>query len=433
MSARGERILCQHLDDVDSLRVLAKDGLDPDLIPTEEIRRVYNYAMHYYYQSGQESAPSIELLEDQFGDVFGDNEVDINEPPADTIEWVIENLKTDHVQSEFQVTLRDGAGAMNEAAPQHKITVLNEVTTELIKLSIKVEERGANVDFKDGMDQRMQEYILRTQREEVMDGISFPWSQINDYTFGIHPGELAVMAGGPKVGKSLMLALIAWAEHQNDRRAVLYTLENTVEMTLDRIICIAAGVRPDKFQRGECTNDEMDRIMACMDVVCVKDAPLMVCQPDIGKRSVEHLVRDALARDADTLLIDQMSYIELPKATNKTNAIGDALHSLHNMLTTSRRRLPCILANQISREGVKLAQATGHLEMYHMADSAEIERTADWVFGLWQSQMDRGGEVARLQTLGARRQALRDFLLHWSISTSTFSVQGGAQPAVVDQ
>jgi archaellum biogenesis ATPase FlaH len=430
MSARGERVLCQHLDNVDSLRALALDGLVPDLIPTEEIRAVYEYAMHYYYESGQQAAPSMELLEGMFGDVFGDNEIDITEEPPDTIEWAIENLKSDHVQSEFQVKLRDGAAAMNEAPPQDKIEVLNEVTSELIQLSIQVEEHAANIELQDGMHQRVQEYVLRSQREEVMDGMYLPFDEVNDYTFGIHPGELAVMGGAPKVGKSLMLDLTAWKEYQRDRVVVLYTLENTVEMTLDRIICIGAGVRPDAFQRGECSAAENERIAACMDAVCVRDARLMVCQPDIGKRTVQHLIRDALARDADSVIIDQMSYIELPKAASKTNAIGDVLHSLHNMITTGRRRLPVLLANQVSREGVKLAQQTGHLEMYHMADSAEIERTADWVFGLWQTQVDRGGEVARLQTLGARRQALRDFLLHWSISTSTFSVQGATRAAV---
>ena len=159
----------------------------------------------------------------------------------------------------------------------------------------------------------------------------------------------------------------------------------------------------------------------------------MVCQPDLGKRSVEHLVRDAQAREADSLLIDQLSFLELPKAHTLTQSIREALHTLKNMISTGHRRMPCLLANQVSRDGIKQAETTGHLEMWHMADSAEIERTADWLFALYQTRMDRGGEIARFQTLASRRQALRDFLLNWSISTSTFTVMGGAQPAVVDQ
>lgn len=425
-------MLCQHLDDAASLRVLAMDGLDPDIIPTEEIRGVFDYAMHYYYDSGQEAAPSMELLQSMFEDVFADNEIDMDEEPPDTIEWVIEDLKSAHVQSEFQVTLRNAAAAMNEAPPQGKIPVLNEVATGLIQLSIQVEERGFNVDLKEGVGGRVRDYIRRTELEDVMDGLSLPFPEVNNYTFGIHPGELAVLAGAPKVGKSYFMAATAWAEYQRGRAVVLNTLENSIEETIDRIICLAASVSPSRFQEGNCSSDETDRIVACMDAIYAKDTRLMVCQPDLGKRSVEHLVRDAQAREADSLLIDQLSFLELPKAHSLTQSIGAALHTLKNLISTGRR-MPCLLANQVSREGMKLAEATGHLEMWHMADSAEVERTVHWLFALYQTRMDRGGEIARLQTLASRRQALRDFLLHWSISTSTFAVMGGAQPAVVDQ
>ncbi len=62
MSARGEVALVQHLFDVDSLRVLAEEGLHPDVIPTEIVRSMVAWALDYWHRSGRSAAPSIEAF-----------------------------------------------------------------------------------------------------------------------------------------------------------------------------------------------------------------------------------------------------------------------------------------------------------------------------------------------------------------------------------
>ena len=48
-----------------------------------------------------------------------------------------------------------------------------------------------------------------------------------------------------------------------------------------------------------------------------------------------------------------------------------------------------------------------------MAEAAEVERTADWVFGLWQSRTMRDFNRCYLQTLASRREDLLDWSLIW--------------------
>jgi hypothetical protein len=75
--------------------------------------------------------------------------------------------------------------------------------------------------------------------------------------------------------------------------------------------------------------------------------------------------------------------------------------------------LACLLAHQINREGVKKAEQNDSLEMWMMAESSEVERTADWVFGLYASKMEMIGGMAKLQILAARRETLKSWRITW--------------------
>jgi hypothetical protein len=71
--------------------------------------------------------------------------------------------------------------------------------------------------------------------------------------------------------------------------------------------------------------------------------------------------------------------------------------------------------------------------MWHLAESAEVERTADWVFGLWQSDMMRQGAVAYLQTLASRRADIVHWQLGWEPWIGYIECQGDVTRALLAQ
>lgn len=75
--------------------------------------------------------------------------------------------------------------------------------------------------------------------------------------------------------------------------------------------------------------------------------------------------------------------------------------------------MPCILAHQINREGVKAAEKTGKFEMYMLAEGAEVERASDWVFSLYQSNMQREVFQATFQILASRREDVKAWEMDW--------------------
>lgn len=416
MSAgRAERILVQHFIDPDSMAVLAREGMPKEMIPNDAVRMIYTFAMDHYERSGMQTAPSIETLLDHYGNLLADNEIDIEVEAEDTIEYALDVLKGSWVNFKAQEFTREFAESVMAAEHRHRPDVIADFASRLVSMSTSLERRNVKSDMREDVTLRMFEYEDRVKNQHNFNGMRFGISAIDNHVRGIHPGELAILAGGPKTGKSWMLAWAALMDWRAGRTVVIYTLENSVEMTENRILCIGARVDYDAFQKGILSNEEIDRLVAFAQELRASPNPLYIFQPDLGKRTFEHMIATAMIYNVDSVFIDQLTFVELEDSNkSKTERIGEALHTLKGMISTGRRPIPVMLAHQINRDGVKAADKLGYLEMWHLADSAECERTADWVFGMYASRDDQTAMRCKFQTMATRRSWNLNWELFWN-------------------
>src|SRR5690606_29877190 len=162
------------------------------------------------------------------------------------------------------------------------------------------------------------------------------------------------------------------------------------------------------------------------------ETPLHLLRPAPGGRTVDSLVRQAQILEVDTLIIDQLSHLEPTKRFpgRPDLEVGDIVFTLKNLISTGRYRMPCFLFHQINREGVKAADKENMLKMEHLAETAIVERTADWVFGIHRSDAERAMNRAKFQTLAARREVPQHFLLNWNVSQGQITYNGIWRPPV---
>jgi hypothetical protein len=421
MSALGERCLLIHLLDADSLAVIAREGLEPEMIPSEELRQIVGWAVDYYFRSGRTQAPSsaalrgVEAGTTTFGAILDDHEIDMEHEAEDSVEWALDDLRSTYVHKETQRFNREFATDMAGAASDERVAILNHHASNLVRLSISLVRKDIAQDLRTAIAGTLLDYEDRETNRDQFRGMRLGLSEVDAHSFGIHEGELAVWAGAPKLGKSFALAWAAYTEWHNGRAAALFTLENSVEMTLDRIACMAMKINFTDWQRGLCSSEAVEAVREWQVDLEKSETPLWVVQPDLGRRSIEQMVREAQVREAQSLLIDQLTFVELPSARKpKHERIGEGLHTLKGMISTGRNRMSCLLAHQINREGVKAADKVGYLEMYHMAEAAEVERTADLIYGGYASRDDQMFHQIKLQLLGARRVPLKNWQVWWT-------------------
>ena len=418
MATAYEKAFIQHLVIPKSLTEIVQMDLPSDLLPTEMLRPIVTFALDYWHSESEDGiAPNAEAMRVHFGALLAEHEIDLDIEPENILPWAVECLRGNYIDRHTLTWTRKFAGGVTEAELMAKSGILDTAITDLMAVQLRVSGGvSERVDVRQAMGSTLEGYFERVamRLDGHVIGMSFGFSQVDTHTAGVRPAELAVLAAPPKAGKSFMLAAAAKKAWDDGLVPVLFTLENSVEMTLDRIACYVMGVDGKRWQRGEATPDEVERVRTFVALMKDGTHPFHVLQPPLGQRTVSHMIRHAKAL-GDVAIIDQLTFIE-PNPDHlrlpRYQQIGHSLHELKALISTGKR-IPCLLAHQINREGQKAAEKAGRLEMYHLAESAEVERTADWVFGLWSNRMMTDMGRCYLQTLASRRADLLNWEMVW--------------------
>lgn len=420
MTTRAEDVLFASLTDIEALETVAKFGLDPEVVPTESVRPMVAWAIEYYFDSGRRQAPSREMLLLNWGQVLEDQEIELidEDLEIDTITSAIDALVDHSAHAQWQTFFKEAAKQMAEAPPTTKVEVMTRVSNELFEVTSRLQDRSRYVDAETGVAQSLFDYRIRAEEPDALRGCAFGWDAIDEHVHGIHRGELAVMAAGPKVGKSYWLCRIALHNFmERGQRVSLATLENTVEMTMDRMVCLHLGIDPKKWQRGKCTPEEIAMVEHYLhEVLPGREGDLHIFMPGRGQRTPERLAREARMRGSDILLVDQLTHVEHPNPGRKVRheLFSENIHEFSDLAKTGRDWLSIVVAHQINRTGIEAAKKQDYLEMQHMAESSGVERAVDWAFGLWQNADERTANVARFQVLAGRRDDNAAWRIAWN-------------------
>jgi replicative DNA helicase len=227
---------------------------------------------------------------------------------------------------------------------------------------------------------------------------------------------------------SFMVARVALNEWRRGRKVALFTLENSIEMTTDRIACLALGVSQERFGKGELLPEEEETVAQWVQQTLLGSTSFHILSPDESQRSAEAIVTKARLLGVDSLIIDQLTFMTAKDTrAGRYLQIREMMHDLKNLVATGYPRLPCLLAHQINREGWGKAAKDGYYTMEHMAEGSEVERTADWVFSIFQDDAHRQASSMLFQILAARRRSMNAWDLDWDIDAGVIEVQGERQ------
>lgn len=434
MSALEEISFLQHLTDIDSVEFIVREGVHPDILPSDEARQVYQYALTYYFDSGKTRAVTPAALgtfdvsaSSTLLDVLESIEINIEDDPELSIADTIEKLKGRYILRETQTFNRSFATLMSEASVIDRLKVASSAASELMTMVSKLTPTRVQVDARQGIDERIEAYEERTKGAEV-GGLSLGAKEVDQHLFYVHPGEVAVLGGFAKIGKSEWSVISALSEWRRARTTAVFSLENPLDMTLDRICCAAVSVDSTRWQRGQCDEGEVQRVKMWRDQFHAGETTIHVLHPPAGQRTVQFMMRQAQVLDADSVIIDQLSHIEHPAPRNKPRweVVRDIMQELKLAASTGTPPLPVLLLHQISRDGKKNADKRGFHLMEDFAESSEVERSADFALMMFQSPDMKTVSQALLQLVAARRVDTRNWNVDWHPSMGHVRVRGVA-------
>lgn len=415
MAQAFEVAFIQHLVVPDSLAEIVHMELPDELLPTGALRAVHHFAIDYWHTESSGKVPSPQAMRVHFDAILAEHQIDLDIDPEDTLAWALECLRGNFIDRHWQGWVRKFSTDMAGGDVLGKSTILSEGIEQLMTLQSSLATSNERVDLRHAVDSALDRYQQRVELRALhqVSGALLGFREIDEHTGGIRDGELAIVGGVPKVGKSYEILHGALATHANGGEPTVVVLENSIDMSVDRTACMALGIDARRWERGEALPDEVERVRQWRTFMADHPRPIHFIAPSIGQRTMQHLVRMGKAL-GDSLYIDQLTFVE-PDANSlrlpRHVQLGNSLHDLKALISTGRS-IPCVMAHQINREGQKLAEKAGRLEMYHMAEAAEVERTADFGFGLFQTPSMRDLSMLYFQSLAARRTDL----IHWQIA-----------------
>lgn len=415
-----ERVFVQHLVVPESLRVIVERDLPDDIFPEEMLRPLYRFAIDYWHTQSGDVAPSPEAMRLHFSNALAEHGIDLDIEPEDTLEWAIDVIQGSYIDRFWAQWVRESVSEMGDPNVDllDKAPMLEKYVQQLMEIQSRFSRRSEKTDIGVGAKSALDLYDKRVANVGDMSivGALFGLPQIDAHTGGIRPGEVAILSAPAKVGKSFSLLWGAYQYWKVGGRPVLFSLENSLEMTLDRLACMVLKIDSREWDEGVCSEEDIVRVRNWVDQLQHNERSdqFQILQPEQGKRTAEQLVRLAKTL-GDALYLDQLTFVEVSVGMERRprhEQVGDMMRIFKNG-SMSGQRLSTVIAHQINRDGIEHARKTGFLLMEHLAESAEIERTADYVFGLWQSQALRDTGQALFQMLAARRRGNVHWVINW--------------------
>lgn len=243
------------------------------------------------------------------------------------------------------------------------------------------------ISLRELLDRVIEKVVTMSQRQNKQDvtGIATHYNQLDEYTSGLQPGELIIVAGRPGMGKtSFALNIGENIALKNQLPVAVFSLEMSGEQLVQRLLSSCARVDQSCIKRGDLTHNDMDKLYLAMNQL--KNAQLYIAETPginvIDLRARVRRLKDQLG-SLGLIIIDYvqiMSGLSFNKNTNRAQEIADISRSLKSLAL--ELSVPIVLLSQLNRE-----VESRHDRRPNIADlreSGALEQDADIILLLYR-------------------------------------------------
>ena len=229
---------------------------------------------------------------------------------------------------------------------------------------------------------------IRDHKVEV--GIPTGYAQVDEFTGGLKPGEMFVLAARPSIGKtSLALNIIANVAYRtaNPRPVAFFSLEMTDRQIARRLLCTEAQVSERLFWDGSFKDSDLTKLTGAVSKI--RNAKLYI--DPTGGISISELRAKArrLKSEHDIQLI-VIDYLQLMHADSRLDGRQQEVAEISGGIKKLAKdlQIPVLVLAQLNREIDKNASANARPKLAHLRESGAIEQDADIVCFLHRNRDD---------------------------------------------
>jgi replicative DNA helicase len=218
-------------------------------------------------------------------------------------------------------------------------------------------------------------------------GISTGFLKLDEYTGGLHAGDLFILAARPSMGKTAFALNIA--QHvalRNKQTVAVFSLEMSKESLLTRMLCATARVDSQKFRMGYLSGDERRKLNHALQELA--EAPLYI-DDTAGLHLMDmHAKLRRLKQERGGLSMVIVDYLQLMSSRGRVENRNQEVSALSRGLKLMAKELnvPMIVLSQLSR-AVETRQGDHRPVLSDLRESGSIEQDADVVGFIFREEV----------------------------------------------
>jgi replicative DNA helicase len=251
--------------------------------------------------------------------------------------------------------------------------------------------RAGFVSMKVIADQSLKTIERLAQHRELVTGLPTGFASLNEYTSGLQPSDLVVVAARPAMGKtSFALNIAQHAAMKENRKVGIFSLEMSREQLFLRLLTGLARVDAHRLRTGRLAKEEWTRLTLALGELA--SAPIHIDDTP-GTTVLEMRAKSRrlkLEQGLDLLIVD---YLQLMRGRgrfeNRNQEISDISRSLKEL--AKELHLPVIAISQLSRAPEQRG-GDRRPQLSDLRESGAIEQDADVVLFIFREEVYKATE-----------------------------------------
>jgi replicative DNA helicase len=221
------------------------------------------------------------------------------------------------------------------------------------------------------------------ERQELVTGVPTGFSDLDKKTAGLQPGDLAIVAGRPSMGKTAFALNIAqYAALEAKTGVAIFSLEMSKEQLVFRMLCSEARVDQSKVRAGYAAQRDYPKLAIAADrlseaAIYIDDTPALSV---LELRAKARRLKREREANLGLIIVD---YLQLMRGTmgdsreQEISSISRALKALAKELS-----VPVMALSQLNRQ----VESRGDKRpvMADLRESGAIEQDADVIMFLFR-------------------------------------------------
>jgi len=224
------------------------------------------------------------------------------------------------------------------------------------------------------------------QQVGAENGLPTGYTDLDERTGGMRPGELIILAARPSMGKTALATNIATnvALNQDGSVVAFFSLEMSKEALLARMACAEARVDQQKFRAGMLNKEERLRLSTAVNEIY--RAGIYIDDSAIGNLVDIHSKILSLKAEVglDLVVID---YLQLMSSGRRSsNRVEEVSHISRGLkLMAKEVNVPFLVLSQLSRAPEQRG-ANRRPQLSDLRESGSIEQDADTVWFIYRPE-----------------------------------------------